>query len=96
MSDARIWARPRASVDDGWLVVVFSVPEAERGKRHELRSLLTRLGFGTAAPGVWVAPGTAYDESLAERVRDAILDLDGVSERRMFGGLAFLAVGTWR
>ena len=32
--DARIWSRPRASVDDGWLVVVFSVPEAERGKRH--------------------------------------------------------------
>ena len=62
--DARIWSRPRASVADGWLVVVFSVPEAERGKRHELRSLLTRLGFGTAAPGVWVAPGTAYDETL--------------------------------
>lgn len=63
--DARIWTRPRAAVADGWLVVVFSVPEAERGKRHELRSLLTRLGFGTAAPGVWVAPGTAYDETLA-------------------------------
>src|SRR5262245_27799621 len=63
--DARIWSRPRASVEDGWLVVVFSVPEAERGNRHELRSLLTRLGFGTAAPGVWVAPGTAYDETLA-------------------------------
>jgi phenylacetic acid degradation operon negative regulatory protein len=63
--DARIWSRPRASVADGWLVVVFSVPESERGRRHELRSLLTRLGFGTAAPGVWVAPGTAYDETLA-------------------------------
>jgi phenylacetic acid degradation operon negative regulatory protein len=62
--DARIWSRPRASVGDGWLVVVFSVPESERGKRHELRSLLTRLGFGTAAPGVWIAPGTAYDETL--------------------------------
>jgi phenylacetic acid degradation operon negative regulatory protein len=63
--DARIWSRPRASVDDGWLVVVFSVPEAQREKRHELRSLLTRLGFGTAAPGVWVTPGTGYDETLA-------------------------------
>ena len=63
--DVRIWSRPRASVDDGWLVVAFSVPEAQRGKRHELRSLLTRLGFGTAAPGVWIAPGTAYDETLA-------------------------------
>jgi phenylacetic acid degradation operon negative regulatory protein len=35
--DARIWSRPRASVADGWLVVIFSVPEAERGKRHEAR-----------------------------------------------------------
>lgn len=63
--DVRIFERVRATADDGWLVVVFSVPEAKRGKRHELRSLLTRLGFGTAAPGVWIAPGTAYDETLA-------------------------------
>jgi phenylacetic acid degradation operon negative regulatory protein len=70
--DARIWSRPRASVADGWLVVVFSVPELEREKRHELRSLLTRLGFGTAAPGVWVAPGTAYDETLAAVLRQGL------------------------
>ncbi len=70
--DARIWSRPRASVDDGWLVVVFSVPEAERGKRHELRTQLTRLGFGTAAPGVWVAPGTAYPETLAALERQGL------------------------
>ena len=24
--DARIWSRPRASVGDGWLMVIFSVP----------------------------------------------------------------------
>lgn len=60
--DDRIWSRPRATVEDGWLVVVFSVPESEREKRHALRSQLTRLGFGSAAPGVWVAPGTMYDE----------------------------------
>lgn len=63
--DERIWSRPRARLEDGWLVVVFSVPESERDKRHALRSLLTRLGFGTAAPGVWVAPGPAYDETVA-------------------------------
>jgi phenylacetic acid degradation operon negative regulatory protein len=28
--DARIWSRPRASVDDGWLVVVFSVSARRR------------------------------------------------------------------
>ncbi len=60
--DDRIWSRPRATADDGWLVVVFSVPESEREKRHALRTQLTRLGFGSAAPGVWVAPGTLYDE----------------------------------
>ncbi|MGI9157638.1 MAG: PaaX family transcriptional regulator [Marmoricola sp.] len=70
--DARIWSRPRATPSDGWLVVVFSVPESERENRHLLRSLLTRLGFGTAAPGVWVAPGTLYDETLAALERQGL------------------------
>lgn len=63
--DRRIWSRPRATAADGWLTVVFSVPESERAKRHALRALLTQLGFGTAAPGVWIAPGVVYDETLA-------------------------------
>lgn len=68
--DLRIFARPRATPQDGWLVVVFSVPESEREKRHALRSQLVRLGFGAAAPGVWVAPGTSYDET--QRVLDRL------------------------
>jgi phenylacetic acid degradation operon negative regulatory protein len=59
--DARIFGLRRAEVSDGWLLVVFSVPESERDKRHQLRSQLTRLGFGTVAPGVWVAPGHLAD-----------------------------------
>lgn len=35
----------------------------------------------------------AYDEALAERIRWAMSDRDGVSEQRMFGGLAFLVNG---
>ncbi|MCW2682536.1 MAG: Phenylacetic acid-responsive transcriptional repressor [Blastococcus sp.] len=61
--DARIFGRRRAEESDGWLLVVFSVPESERDKRHQLRSLLTRLGFGAVAPGVWVAPGHLADEA---------------------------------
>ncbi|MGW7546722.1 PaaX family transcriptional regulator [Streptomyces sp. NPDC054770] len=61
--DVRIFERNRAEAGDGWLVVVFSVPESERDKRHALRTALTRLGFGTAAPGVWVAPGILADET---------------------------------
>ncbi len=75
--DARIFDRRRATADDGWLVAVFSVPESEREKRHALRSQLARLGFGTAAPGVWVAPGTLYDEAAAALHR---LDLQRYTE----------------
>ena len=35
----------------------------------------------------------AYDEVLAERVRDALIGQAGVTEKRMFGGLAFLVSG---
>ncbi|WP_412734518.1 PaaX family transcriptional regulator C-terminal domain-containing protein [Krasilnikovia sp. MM14-A1259] len=61
--DVRIFQRARAVPTDGWLMVVFSVPESEREKRHALRTSLTRLGFGTAAPGVWIAPGNLATET---------------------------------
>jgi phenylacetic acid degradation operon negative regulatory protein len=61
--DARIFQAQRASLADGWVVVVFSVPESERERRHELRTQLSRLGFGTAAPGVWVAPAHLAGET---------------------------------
>lgn len=32
----------------------------------------------------------AYDEQLAERIRDLLTGEEGLSEQRMFGGLAFL------
>jgi TfoX/Sxy family transcriptional regulator of competence genes len=35
----------------------------------------------------------AYDEKLAQRIRDLIGDEAGVTEKKMFGGLAFLVGG---
>ncbi len=35
----------------------------------------------------------AYDEELADRVRDEVTQQPGVAEKRMFGGLAFLVRG---
>ncbi len=35
----------------------------------------------------------AYDEGLAQRIREALADADGLSERRMFGGIAFMLHG---
>ena len=35
----------------------------------------------------------AYDEGVAERVREFVQPLSGISERKMFGGIAFMAHG---
>src|ERR1700726_2046729 len=66
--DARIFRRRRATPADGWVLAVFSVPESERHRRHVLRSELTRLGFGTVAPGVWIVPAHPQDTT-AETLR---------------------------
>ncbi|MEU6371707.1 PaaX family transcriptional regulator C-terminal domain-containing protein [Streptomyces sp. NPDC046909] len=60
--DRRIYAVAPPE-DEGWVLAVFSVPESERQKRHVLRSRLAGLGFGTAAPGVWLAPARLYEEA---------------------------------
>jgi phenylacetic acid degradation operon negative regulatory protein len=76
--DARIFNGRRATLADGWVLLVFSVPETERDRRHELRTYLTRLGFGTVAPGVWVAPAHLAPEArevLAWRGLDSYVDI---------------------
>ncbi len=55
--DRRIFHRPRGTLEEGWVLAVFSVPESERQNRHMLRSRLSWLGFGAVGPGVWIAPG---------------------------------------
>jgi phenylacetic acid degradation operon negative regulatory protein len=76
--DARIFRQRRADLADGWLLAVFSVPEAERHRRHVLRSELTRLGFGMVAPGVWIVPAHPQDttaDTLRRLGLDAYADL---------------------
>ena len=84
--DHRIFRRVRARLGDGWLLAVFSVPEAERHQRHVLRSQLSRLGFGTAAPGVWIAPAYLH-EATAEML--ARLGLSGYADLFRADHLAF-------
>jgi phenylacetic acid degradation operon negative regulatory protein len=61
--DRRIYRREAPAGPGDWLLAVFSVPEQERRKRHLLRSRLARLGFGQAAPGVWIAPAHVAEET---------------------------------
>src|SRR4051794_39951656 len=65
--DRRIFRRSRAVAEDGWVLAVFSVPEADRHLRHRLRTELSWLGFATVSPGVWIAP-----RPLAEPTRDLL------------------------
>jgi phenylacetic acid degradation operon negative regulatory protein len=58
--DARIFARREPQ--PGWLLVVFSIPEAQRSLRHRLRTGLSGLGLGIVAPAVWIAPAHVEDE----------------------------------
>ena len=70
--DRRIFERRRATPDEGWVLAVFSVPETERDKRHQLRSRLSWLGFGTVSAGVWIAPAHLHDEARDALARDGL------------------------
>jgi phenylacetic acid degradation operon negative regulatory protein len=94
--DRRIFARPRASIRDGWVLAVFSVPETERRKRHLLRSQLSWLGFGTVGPGVWIAPGHLEEETRGALERTELaeyVDLFQASYRGFVGSEE--AVADW-
>jgi phenylacetic acid degradation operon negative regulatory protein len=71
--DKRIFAPERSRLGDPWALVVFSVPEAERSRRYELRTELSSQGFGFVAAGVAIAPARLLDQALV-RLRTQGLD----------------------
>jgi phenylacetic acid degradation operon negative regulatory protein len=60
--------------DGHWLVVLASVPEDERAKRHRLRSRLGFLGFGFLAPGVAVSPHLDREPAADDVLHELELD----------------------
>lgn len=42
--------------DGTWSMIAFSVAEAERDRRHVLRTRLRWLGFAPLYPGLWISP----------------------------------------
>jgi phenylacetic acid degradation operon negative regulatory protein len=46
---------PEKTWDDRWTIVIYSIPEEQRGLRDELRSSLKWWGFGSLAPGTWIS-----------------------------------------
>lgn len=83
--DERIFGRRRSGAEDGWVLVSFSVPESERVRRHELRSTLRGLGFGTASPGLWIAPGGIAPETVATLERRGLASYVDVFRAEFLG-----------
>jgi phenylacetic acid degradation operon negative regulatory protein len=95
--DRRIFRTDRARLADGWVVVVFSVPEAERASRHVLRSELARLGLGTVASGTWIGPAWLADDvqhALHRSGLDAYADLFA-GQHLAFGDLRARVADWW-
>jgi phenylacetic acid degradation operon negative regulatory protein len=67
--DRRIFTPTRSRLEEGWVLVSFSVPETERSRRHALRTELAALGFGTVAPGVWIGPARLADDTTQQLER---------------------------
>lgn len=55
----RLWETGAINRDwDGtWTLAAFSMPDAQRSKRHDLRSRLIWAGFGPLQSGLWIAAG---------------------------------------
>lgn len=94
--DRRIFGRRRATPEDGWMLAVFSVPESERRKRHQIRTRLAWLGYGTVSAGVWIAPGHLEQETrevLGREGLDHYVDLFH-ADYRGFGDIES-EIATW-
>ncbi|MGH3343859.1 MAG: PaaX family transcriptional regulator [Carbonactinosporaceae bacterium] len=67
------------SWDGRWVVVLASVPEADRRLRHGLRTRLSWAGFGSPLPGVWISPHAAREPEARAAFSDLGLDKAAVS-----------------
>lgn len=94
--DRRIFVREEPQESD-WVLAVFSVPEAERDKRHALRSRLSRLGFATITSGTWIAPAHVADEARLVLARDGLEHFVELfhADHLGFGDVTSLAAEWW-
>jgi phenylacetic acid degradation operon negative regulatory protein len=69
----RIFNRVRADWDRHWHMVIYSVPESERGVREYIRKELAWLGFGPLAASTYISP---HDR--LQQVRENFADLPSV------------------
>ena len=94
--DRRIFSPRRATAADRWLLIAFSVPESQRHLRHQLRSILTRMGFGSVTPGLWIAPGNTYEEIRQQLERAGVTEyVEFFAAEHLTGGQVQDKVSQW-
>ena len=72
--DRRIFTFRQMADGDPWCLLSFSIPEAQRDVRHQLRKRLGWIGCGVVATGLWICPAF-----LADEVEEIVADL-GLAE----------------
>jgi phenylacetic acid degradation operon negative regulatory protein len=84
--------------DGRWLLALARAPETDRPARHVLRTLLSRAGFGSPAPGVWISTHAERIDEV-ERVLGEAGVLDGtqifVAEYHGGGDLESMISRAW-
>ena len=63
----------------GWTLVTFTVPEAQRGARQQVRAALVWEGFAPLRDGLWIAPGVVDLAEVLEPHRDEIREHEVVA-----------------
>ena len=85
---------PRGLPNDVRLATGVETVTAGRLLEHRtLRDALPATAAWSRGQGTTTVSLMAYDEDLAHRIRERLADQAGVTEKAMFGGLAFLLGG---
>lgn len=75
----RIFTPRRMEHTDRWVLVAFSLPEALRATRHQLRKHFIQLGGGLVSAGLWIFP-----EYLQSEVLEVLEALDARNYATLF------------
>lgn len=89
----RIFHRAQGPWDGQWHMVIYSVPEADRGLREQLRKKLAWFGFGALSSSVWVSPHDRTGQVKNAFADEPAVRLD-VFRSRSEGSAADRAIGT--
>ncbi len=90
------FGREQRTWDGRWLVLVASVPEADRSARYRMTQQLGWSSFGSLGGGIWISPWTNTEASVAEVIGG--LEIDATIFRSEVGALgspAALASSAW-